>query len=159
MVIYFQFDKFVFTCNMLTFPLCFICFGCDNHKKTFLQILINLARKFPEFEMAHCCNGHSVIHTILPVVGGSLFNGFGSNLCRDANSDLHAKLPSKRQATGDCERDTGSRDQMKRQKLQGQKINNCFLKRQRIMSLCLVKEIQGMCIFLCTRAISPPARQ
>lgn len=112
---------FVFTCNTLTFTFYFRFFGCDNHKNTFLQTLIGLARKFPEFEAAHCCNGHSIIHTVLPVVGGNLFNGFGSNLCRDTNSNVHAKLPSKRQATGDCERDTRSRDQMKRQKLQGQK--------------------------------------
>ena len=73
-----HFDKFMFTCNILTYTFHFRFFGCDNHKNTFLQILIDLARKFPEFEAAHCCNGHSIADAILHTVGGSLFNGFGS---------------------------------------------------------------------------------
>ena len=45
-----------------------------NHKSTFLHIILGLAMDFLEPEAAECCNGHSVLETILPVFGGSLFN-------------------------------------------------------------------------------------
>ena len=41
---------------------------------------------------------------------------FQLQLVEDTNSNVHGKLPTKRQATGDYERDTNSRDEMKSQK-------------------------------------------
>ena len=95
--------------------------GTTNHQNIYVQVLTDVVKASPDLEHAECKGGHNIIGTLLPKVGRSLFNAFASNLCRDVNSHLHAKLPSKRLTDGDREDARKCRDAMKRQKLQGWK--------------------------------------
>ena len=67
--------------------------GTTSHQKVYVQVFTDLVKASPDFEHAEWKGGYSIIGTLFPKVGRILFNAFASNLCREVNSDIHAKLP------------------------------------------------------------------
>lgn len=91
-----------------------------NSRRVFGKVIQKFMSEHEEFCDYICAEGHKFIEELLPFMTRTLFNCFGSNLAKEAMSDVHKRKAGKSYGHENCT-ERRQRETRKRQKLQSEK--------------------------------------